>query len=145
MWALAGLGRGTAENVRELTGRQGESPLGLALGLLEARRRLATLAGGLEVALRGEASWARLRTGDGEETVDALEAGVRRVRTGVEVTLPLGDPGGVRLAPFGALSTRHDGGAGQTGVGTGDSRRVAPDRRPGAHRGAAPDASLLAC
>ena len=117
VWALAGLGRGTAENVRELTGTRGESPLSLGLDLVEGRRRLATLSGGLEVALRGEASWARLRTGDGEQTVDALEAGVRRVRTGVEVTLPRGGPGGVRLVPFGALSTRHDGGAGQTGVG----------------------------
>ena len=117
VWALAGIGRGTAENVRALTGRRGTSPLSLGLGLVEGRRRVATTAGGLEVDLRGEASWARLRTGDGEETIDGLQAGVRRVRTGVEVTLPLGAPGGVQVAPFGALSTRHDGGAGQTGVG----------------------------
>ena len=117
VWALAGLGRGTAENVRTLNGRRGASALGLALGLVEGRRRLATTSGGLEVDLRGEASWARLRTGDGEETIDGLEAGVRRVRTGVELTLPLGSPGGPTLAPFAAVSTRHDGGAGQTGVG----------------------------
>ena len=117
VWALAGIGRGTAENVRTLTGMRGTSPLSLGLGLVEARRRVATTGGGLEVDLRGEASWARLRTGDGEETIDGLEAGVRRVRTGVEVTLPLGSPGGPSLAPFAAVSTRHDGGAGQTGVG----------------------------
>ena len=117
VWALAGVGRGMAENVRTLNGRRGDSPLGLALGLVDARRRLARTAGGMEVDLRGEASWARLRTGAGEETVDGLEAGVRRVRTGVEVTLPLGSADGMRFAPFGALSTRHDGGAGQTGVG----------------------------
>ena len=117
VWALAGVGRGTAENVRALTGRRGDSRLSLGLGLVEGRRRLATTGRGLEVDLRAEASWARLRTGDGEDTVDGLEAGVRRVRTGVEVTLPLGGPGGLLLAPFGAVSTRHDGGAGQTGVG----------------------------
>ena len=117
VWALAGIGRGTAENVRTLTGRRGASALGLGLGLVEGRRRLATTGGGLEVDLRGEASWARLRTGEGEETIDGLAAGVRRVRTGVEVTLPLGGPGGLMVAPFGEVSTRHDGGAGQTGVG----------------------------
>ena len=118
VWALAGIGRGTAENVRALAGKQGASPLSLALGLVEGRRRLGALSGGrVEVDLRGEASWARLRTGAGDETVDGLEAGVRRVRTGVEATLPFGGPGGSQVAPFGAVSTRHDGGAGQTGLG----------------------------
>ena len=117
VWALAGVGRGTAENVRALNGRRGTSPLDLRLGLLEGRHRLVRAAGGVELALRGEASWAELRTGSGEETVDGLAAAVRRLRTGVEATLPLGGPGGMQLAPFGAVSTRHDGGAGQTGLG----------------------------
>ena len=117
VWAVAGIGLGTADNLRTLTGRRGTSPLGLGLGLVEGRRRLATTGGGLSLDLRGEASWARLRTGDGAETVDGLEAGVRRVRTGVEATLALEGPGGLQVAPFGAVSTRHDGGAGQTGVG----------------------------
>ena len=117
VWALAGIGLGTADNLRTLTGRRGTSPLRLGLGLVEGRRRLATTGGGLSLDLRGEASWARLRTGDGAETVDGLEAGVRRVRTGVEATLALEGPGGLQVAPFGAVSTRHDGGAGQTGVG----------------------------
>ena len=117
VWALAGVGRGTAENVRTLGGRRGTSPLDLRLGLLEGRHRLGRAAGGVELALRGEASWAELRTGDGAETVDALAAAVRRLRTGVEATLPMGGPGAMQVAPFGAVSTRHDGGAGQTGVG----------------------------
>ncbi len=117
VWAMAGIGRGRAENVRTSTGDGGESPLGLALGLLEGRRRVAALASGVEVALRGEVSGARLATGDGDETVDGLEAEVWRLRTGVEVTRPMGDPGGVSVAPFGAVSTRHDGGAGPAGTG----------------------------
>ena len=117
VWALAGIGLGSAKNIRMLTGKRETSPLRLGVGLLEGRRRLATTGAGLTVDLRGEASWARLRTGGGEETVDGLEAGVWRVRTGVEVTLALGDPSGLQLAPFGAVSTRHDGGDGQTGVG----------------------------
>ena len=117
VWALAGVGRGTAENVRALNGRRGTSPLDLRLGLLEGRHRLGRAAGGVELSLRGEASWAGLRTGSGEETVDALAAAVRRLRTGVEATLPLGGSEGMQVAPFGAVSTRHDGGAGQTGLG----------------------------
>ena len=67
--------------------------------------------------MRGEVSWAQLETGAGVRTVDALEAGVRRTRGGVEVTRALSGPGGSTWTPFGAVSTRHDGGAGQTGVG----------------------------
>ena len=52
VWALAGMGRGTAENERTLTGGRGASALSLGLGLVEGRRRLATLSGGLEVDLR---------------------------------------------------------------------------------------------
>ena len=118
MWVLGGMGRGTAENVRALNGQRGTSPLDLRLGLLEGRHRLAAAGGGAELALRGEASWADLRAGvGGEETVDALEAEVLRLRTGVEATLPVGRPGGVQFAPFGALSARHDGGTGQRGLG----------------------------
>ena len=117
VWALVGVGWGRISSVRALTDKRGTSPLNLALGLLEGRQRVAATGGGLEVHLRGEASWARLRTGVGEETIDGLEAGVRRVRSGVEVTRPWQVPRGVTLEPFGAVSTRHDGGDGQTGVG----------------------------
>ncbi len=117
VWGVLGAGRGTATHVRTLTGLRETSPLGLGLGLLEGRRRLATVGGGVEIGVRGEASWARLGTGEGEETIDDLAAGVRRTRAGVEVARALSGPGGVTFTPFGAVSTRHDGGAGQTGVG----------------------------
>ena len=117
VWALAGLGRGSSENVRALTGQRGTSPLHLGLGLVEARRRMATLVGGIALDLRAEASWARLQTGGGAETVDGLKADVRRLRTGLEATRPTPVRWGLTLAPFGAVSTRYDGGAGQTGTG----------------------------
>ena len=117
VWAVGGVGRGTANNLRTLNGRQGASPLSLDLGLVEARRRLATLASGVRIGLRGEASWARLATGSGEETVDGLRADVRRLRGGVEVTRRMAGPGGLTVTPFGAVSARQDGGAGQTGTG----------------------------
>ena len=117
VWGVLGAGRGTATHVRTLTGLGESSPLSLGLGLLEGRRRVATVGRGFEIGVRGEASWARLETGGGDETIDDLEAGVRRLRGGVEVTRALSGPGGLTLTPFGAVSTRHDGGAGQTGVG----------------------------
>ena len=117
VWGVLGAGRGTATHVRTLTGLSEESPLRLGLGLLEGRRRVATVGRGLEIGVRGEASWAHLATGGGDETIDDLEAGVRRMRGGIEVTRALSGPGGVTWTPFGAVSTRHDGGAGQTGLG----------------------------
>ena len=117
VWGVFGAGRGTATHVRTLTGMGESSPLSLGLGLLEGRRRVATVGRGFDIGVRAEASWAHLATGGGDETIDDLEAGVRRVRGGVEVTRALSGPGGLTLTPFGAVSTRHDGGAGQTGVG----------------------------
>lgn len=78
---------------------------------------MATVGRGLKIGIRGEASWAGLATGGGGETIDDLQAGVRRVRGGVEVTRLLSGPRGLTFTPFGAVSTRRDGGAGQTGVG----------------------------
>ena len=117
IWATAGGGRGTAAHVRTVTGIQETSPLSLALGLLEGRRRVATVAHGLRIGVRGEASWARLATGAGEESVDALEAEVRRVRGGLELARPFHGPGDLMLTAFGAASARHDGGVGPTGAG----------------------------
>ncbi len=117
LWAVAGAGRGTANLTRAAIDREDASPLRLTLGLLEGRRRLATVGGGLRIGLRGEASAARLATGEGDDTIDALRAGVRRLRGGIEFTQELNGPRGMKLTPFGAVSARHDDGAGQTGVG----------------------------
>ena len=117
VWGVLGAGRGAATHVRKLTGLRETSSLGLGLGLLEGRRRVATVRRGLQIGLRGEASWARLATAGGADTIDVLEAGVRRMRGGIEVTRALSGPRGLTFTPFGAVSTRHDGGAGPTGLG----------------------------
>ncbi len=114
--AVLGVGRGTAANIRALSDRRETSSLGLGLGLVEARRRLGAIGGGVELGLRGEASWARLSTGAGNESLDALRASVYRGRVGVEATRDV-QAGLVTLTPFGALSARQDGGAGQAGTG----------------------------
>ena len=117
IWATAGGGSGTAENERVRYGLQEESDLGLRLGLVEVRRRLATVGPGVELQLRGDASWARLATAGGDELIDALEVGVRQVRVGIDMSRPVRTAGGTLVEPFGEVHARHDGGSGQTGAG----------------------------
>ena len=117
IWATAGGGSGSAENERLLYGRQEESDLGLRLGLVEVRRRLATVGPGVELQLRGDASWARLTTAAGDELIDALEVDVRQLRVGIDVRRPVRTAGGTLVEPFGEVHARHDGGSGQTGAG----------------------------
>ena len=113
VWAAAGGGRGTAENVCE-TGRVETSDLDLRLGLVEVRRDLDPV-GGVELGVRADAAWAQLRPGAGEETVDRQTAAVGQVRAGAEVSRPVRWDNGLSLSPFGELHVRRDGGAGQTG------------------------------
>ena len=117
IWATAGGGRGSAENERTRYGLQEESGLGLRMGLVEVRRRLATVGPGVELALRGDVSWARLATAEGGELIDALEADVHQLRVGIDVSRLLRTAGGTSVEPFGEVHARHDGGSGQTGAG----------------------------
>ena len=117
IWATAGGGTGTAEHARLRYGLQEESALGLRLGLVEGRRRLATVGDGVELQVRGDASWARLTTAAGDELIDALAVNVHQLRVGIAVRRPVRTAGGTRVEPFGEVHARHDGGAGQTGVG----------------------------
>ena len=117
IWATGGGGRGVAENERTSYGLQEESDLGLRLGLVEVRRRLATVGGGVELQVRGDAAWARLTTAAGDELIDALEVDVQQLRVGIDVRRPVRTAGGTRVEPFGEVHARHDGGSGQTGAG----------------------------
>ena len=115
IWATGGGGPGTARNA--LYGLQAESDLELRLGLVEVRRRLATVGGGVELQLRGDASWARLTTAEGDGLIDALAVEVRQLRVGIDVSRPVRTAGGTLVEPFGEVHARRDGGVGQTGVG----------------------------
>ena len=117
IWATAGGGTGSVENERVRYGLLEESDLGLRLGLVEVRRRLATVGGGVELQVRGDASWARLTTAAGHELIDALAVDVHQLRVGIDVSRPVRTAGGTLVEPFGEVHARHDGGAGQTGAG----------------------------
>lgn len=116
VWMMAGGGWGVAENVRDATGLVGGADLGLGIGLVDMRRRAGVGAGGTAFRFRADAAWARLRTGDGLESVDRLAAAVNQQRVGVEVSRPVWI-GGLSIEPFGEAHLRLDGGAGETGIG----------------------------
>ncbi|MCY3600383.1 MAG: tandem-95 repeat protein, partial [Gemmatimonadetes bacterium] len=114
LWATAGAGWGDADNVRD-SGRTETSGLGLRLGLVELRRRLAA-GGGFELGLRADAGWAELATDAGTETLHGQTAAVNQLRFGADLSQQI-RLGGLTLAPFGEAHVRRDGGAGQPGTG----------------------------
>ena len=116
VWATFGAGRGEARNERTATGRLGTSPMDLAMGLVEFRRRLGPAAGPVAFGLRADAGWANLSTGEGTETIDDLRGRVHQARLGLDVRSEM-RVGGAELAPFGAVHLRNDGGDGRTGRG----------------------------
>ena len=116
VWTTFGAGRGEARNERTATGRVGESPLDLAMGLVDFRRRLGPAGGAVAFGLRADAGWASLSTREGTETIDDLRARVHQARLGLDVRSEM-RVGGAGLAPFGAVHVRHDGGDGRTGRG----------------------------
>ena len=117
VWTMVGGGRGAAATEQAVTGGEEASGLGLRLGVVEVRRRLGTVGGGVQLGLRGDAAWAQLTTEAGDETIDALRVAVNQTRVGVELARPFRMSNGLALAPFGELNMRRDGGAGQTGNG----------------------------
>ena len=120
IWATGGGGPGTARNA--LYGLQAESDLELRLGLVEVRRRLATVGGGVELQLRGDASWARLTTAEGERA-DRRAGGRGAAAAGRH-----------RREPPGAHRRRDAGGAVRRSPCAPRRRRGADRRRPGSGR-----------
>jgi len=109
-----GAGRGDARNERA-SGKIGTSPTDLRLGLLEVEKRLGT-PDALDFAFTGDASWARISTADGTETIDRQGVSVHQLRLGADLSLPA-HIGAAVVTPFGAVYARRDGGAGQIGEG----------------------------
>ncbi|MDE2653063.1 MAG: Ig-like domain-containing protein [Gemmatimonadota bacterium] len=116
VWTTFGAGRGEARNERTATGRGGESPLDLTIGLVDFQRRLGPSGGPVAFGLRADAGWADLSTREGTETIDGLRARVHQARLGLDVRSEMRF-GGAGLAPFGAVHLRNDGGDGRTGSG----------------------------
>ena len=115
VWGIAGFGSGKATLRREEVDAVERSDLGLGLGSMGLRQGLREF-GSLKLSLLADAGLARLWTGGGSDTLDALSATVGRVRVGVEGEHDLTLAGGA-LQPFWRVSGRYDGGDGVTGGG----------------------------
>ena len=116
LWAMFGGGGGDLVNERARYGLAEENGLGLRLGLMEARRRLGRTSGGVELALRGDASWAQLSTSEGSELAGGLDVAVHQLRVGIDVSSSV-NLANTTFEPFGEVHVREDGGSGDTGTG----------------------------
>ena len=138
LWATAGAGWGDADNMRD-SGRTETSGLGLRLGLVELRQRLAS-GGGFELGLRDRRGLGRTRhRRRNAETLHGQTAAVNQVRFGVDLSQQI-RLGGLTLAPFGEAHARRDAGAGQPGTGLELTGGLRAQRRVPAHRRAGPHA-----
>ncbi len=116
IWAIGGLGVGTVENERGVSGTTEENDLLMALGIMGARRSLGNL-GGLDVALRGDAGTVNLSTDEGVGVIADQAVDAQRFRLGLEGAHTFQMSSCAKVTPYGELSGRFDGGDGQTGGG----------------------------
>ncbi len=113
IWAIGGFGTG------EVKAGKIASDLSMNLMLIGARSQLAgSITGGLDLDVIGDAGIASLSTAESESaSLNELDAGVHRVRVGVEGSLIAQMDNGLLLTPFSQVAARYDGGDGQTGMG----------------------------
>ena len=116
LWAILGVGWGEAEHtdrsVRETT------DLSVALGAFGGRRMFGMDSGGMNWAVRADASFIRLWTDEGMQTVDDLAVNASQLRLGLEASHPFILENSAMVRPFADVGVRYDGGEGEnTGAG----------------------------
>ena len=112
---VVGTGTGEARHQPE-EGPVETSDLSMQMASTGLRRALPA-PGGLNLALRADASVVRLDTGDGPEIVSGVSADSWRLRAGLEASRPFALEDGAALEPFVEAAGRRDGGDGLTGTG----------------------------
>ena len=120
-WGMVGLGTGEL-TVREGGGRPIETDLGMTMGAVGARGRLlsAGAGGGLDLALRSDAMWVRMKSdavSGGEGNLAAAQALVSRLRLIVEGSRTFAMADERTITPRGEVGVRHDLGDAETGTG----------------------------
>ncbi len=125
------LGAGSGEARHRLDdGADERSDLSMWMGSLGLRREFPSL-GEIDLALRADASLARMETGNGpaHEHIANLTADSWRLRAGVEASRRFALDGDAALEPFVEAAARRDGGDGLEGTGleiAGGVRYTAP-------------------
>ena len=114
-WGVAGLGSGTLDSMFVGAVRP-PTALDMSLYMAGGRHRLARF-GRLEMSLTGDLALVGLDTGRGEETVESLDAGVSRIRAGLDLSWTWKLANTVGVISFGELSVRRDGGNEGDGAG----------------------------
>ena len=115
-WAILGFGWGDADHGRSATAQQGTADVSMWMASFGGRRTLAS-ADAWELSLLGDASVLDLQTDGGVGIVNDMEAGVSRLRAGLEAGRNIALEGGGSFTWFGQVAARHDGGDGETGGG----------------------------
>ena len=115
VWTILGLGKG---EVTDTAQGASESTSDLSMHMMSAgARHLLNSFIGLDWALLGDGSLARVETSEGVEAVDGISASVWRVRAGVEGSYTSVWEGGSSLTSFLEVAARQDGGASAEGRG----------------------------
>ena len=120
-WGMVGLGTGEL-TVRESGGTPIETDLGMTMGAVGARGRLLSAGegGGLDLALRSDAMWVRMKSdavSGGEGYLAAAQALVSRLRLIVEGSCTFAMADERTITPRGEVGVRHDMGDAETGTG----------------------------
>ena len=120
-WGLVGLGTGEL-TVRESGGTPIETDLGMTMGAVGTRGRLLSAGegGGLDLALRSDAMWVRMKSdavSGGEGNLAAAQALVSRLRLIVEGSRTFAMADERTITPRGEIGVRHDLGDAETGTG----------------------------
>ena len=116
LWATAALGSGDLDVADEELAETQTADADMWMAALGARGPLYA-AGGMELALRGEALHANFEVDGDGGLIRRHEADVRRLRLALEASWERRLASGARLAPRLDLGARHDGGDGETGAG----------------------------
>ena len=102
--------------------------LDMRMASVGLRRELAPV-GGVDLAVRADASFVRMEVEAGPATISGVSADTRRLRLGLEASRRVELGGGAALTPFVEAAARRDGGDGLTGSGVeiaGGARYTAP-------------------
>ena len=115
-WAILGFGWGDVDHGRSATAQVGTADVSMWMASAGGRRTLAS-ADAWDLSLLGDASVLDLQTDGGVGIINDMEAGVSRLRAGLEAARNVALDGGGSLTWFGQVAARHDGGDGETGGG----------------------------
>ena len=115
VWAILGIGTGEITDSAQ-TASESKSDLSMRMASAGMRHQLTTDAG-LDWAVLGDGSFARVETEDGVQAVDGISADVWRARVGVEASHTKVWEDGSSLTSFLEVAGREDGGDSAQGMG----------------------------